>query len=85
MVQSIPTPEEVTRSACESSLETLRERAVELDPAPSEELADAAHGWLEAAESLMFTCVSEPDLDYRARYERLLLRRAEVEVVLEGS
>lgn len=85
MVQLVPQPADATPSACEQALAELRERASALDPAPSEELHEAAHGWLSAAESLMFSCASDPDFDYTARHERLHLRQAEVEAVLAGS
>ncbi len=85
IVQTVPGPTEATSSVCEEALSELRERATGLDPAPSEELQEAVHGWLNAAESLMFACASEPGFDYTPDYERLLLRQDEVEAVLAGS
>lgn len=85
IVQVVPQPADATPTSCDEALGVLRERAAALDPAPSEELHDAAHGWLNAAESLMFSCASEPDFDYPTRHERLHLRQAEVEALLEGS
>lgn len=80
----VPEPGNATPEVCETALGTLRDRASELDPAPTEVLAEAAHGWLQEAESLMFSCVSVPDFDYTAGYESLAVREAEVDAVLEG-
>lgn len=85
LVQTVPEPADATPDACNGALGELRERASGLDPTPSEEVREAAHGWLNAAESLMFSCASEPDFDYTTNHESLLLRQAEVEVLLEGS
>lgn len=85
IVEVVPQPENATPTACNDALGELRERASGLDPAPFEELREASHGWLNAAESLMFSCVSEPDFDYATRHERLLLRQAELDALLERS
>lgn len=85
IVQTVPEPTDATPGACEEALGELRERASGLDPSPSEELREAVHGWLNAAESLVFTCASEPDFDYFSNHERLLLRQDEVEALLAGS
>lgn len=85
LVQTVPEPGSVTRDACNDALGELRELATGLDPAPSEEVGEAAQGWLNAAESLMFSCASETDFDYATPHERLVLRQAEVEILLEGS
>lgn len=85
IVETVPQPTDATPEACEEALGGLRERASGLDPSPFEELREAVHGWLNAAESLVFTCASEPDFDYISNYERLLLRQDEVEALLAGS
>lgn len=85
IVQVVPQPADATPASCYQALGELRERAPALDPTPSEELHEAAHGWFNAAESLMFSCASEPDFNYTARHERLHLRQAEVEAVLADS
>lgn len=85
MTEVVPEPDAATTDACKSALGQLRELAVDLEPAPSPELQEAASGWLEAAESLMFRCSSGRYDDYAERYDQLQLRQAEVEVVLEGS
>lgn len=84
LVQTVPEPADATPEECNRALGQLREGASGLDPAPSEEIREAAHGWLNAAESLMFSCASEPDFDYTPPHERLLLRQDEVEILLEG-
>lgn len=85
MVQTVPQPADVTPDLCEEALGDLRRQSRDLDPAPSQEIREASHGWLTAAESLMFECASDPGLDYPARHERLVLRQVEVETLLEGS
>lgn len=85
IVDVVPEPGNATPSACEEALGELRERAPGLDPAPSDALREAVHAWLNEAESLMFSCSSEPDFDYAAGLERLRLLQAEVEAVLERS
>ncbi len=85
LVQMVPEPADASPPVCDEALGDLREGAPGLSPAPSEELREAAAGWLNAAESLMFECASDPDVDYTAQHERVLLRQAEVEALLERS
>lgn len=87
----VPPAEQLSRppdhDTCSEVLGDLRERGVELTPAPDRIIQEAAQAWLSHAESLFFGCFEDEDPEERIEegYATLERLRAEVEAVLATS